>query len=72
MTPGALVESALFAGLEEREMTDWALLARVRLTVYKPGGLMAIELAKNPTVLIVNDTAFAHGGLLPAHGALFC
>ncbi len=30
---------------------------------------MALELAKNPVVLIVNDTAFAHGGLLPAHGA---
>lgn len=31
---------------------------------------MALELAKNPTVLIVNDTAFAHGGLLPEHGKL--
>ncbi len=29
---------------------------------------MAMELAKNPTVLVVNDTAFAHGGLLPVHG----
>ena len=29
---------------------------------------MALELAKNPTVLVVNDTAFAHGGLLPTHG----
>jgi hypothetical protein len=28
---------------------------------------MALELAKNPTVLIVNDTVFAHGGLLPLH-----
>lgn len=26
-------------------------------------------LSRNPTVLIVNDTAFAHGGLLPTHGA---
>jgi hypothetical protein len=26
-------------------------------------------LSRNPTVLIVNDTAFAHGGLLPMHGA---
>jgi hypothetical protein len=29
---------------------------------------MALELSKNPTVLVVNDTAFAHGGLLPEHG----
>lgn len=28
---------------------------------------MARELSKNPTVLVVNDTAFAHGGLLPIH-----
>ena len=29
---------------------------------------MARELAKNPTVLIVNDTLFAHGGVLKRHG----
>ncbi len=29
---------------------------------------MAMELARNPTVLVVNDTVFAHGGLLPIHG----
>lgn len=28
---------------------------------------MARELAKNPTVLVVNDIVFAHGGLLPHH-----
>ena len=26
---------------------------------------MARELSKNPTVLIVNDTIFAHGGVMP-------
>eukprot|EP00798_Chlamydomonas_sp_ICE-L_P008041 gene8041-1275_t len=67
VTPGAFVESALFAGLSENELSDWGLLARVRYAVYKPGGPMALELAKNPTVLVVNDTAFAHGGLLPIH-----
>ena len=25
-------------------------------------------LARNPTILIVNDTLFAHGGVLPEHG----
>ena len=29
---------------------------------------MAMELSKNPTVLVVNDNVFAHGGLLPEHG----
>jgi hypothetical protein len=28
---------------------------------------MARELAKNPTVLVVNDIVFVHGGLLPHH-----
>lgn len=68
MTPGAFVESALYAGLSEKDLKDWDLLARVRYAVYRPGGPMAMELSKNPTVLIVNDTVFAHGGLLPLHG----
>lgn len=67
VTPGAFVESAMFSGLTEKDLKDWDLLARVRYAVYRPGGPMAIELAKNPTVLIVNDTVFAHGGLLPVH-----
>lgn len=70
VTPGAFVESALFAGLSEQDLRDWELLARVRFAVYKPGGPMAVELSKNPTVLVVNDTVFAHGGLLPIHGGL--
>jgi len=69
VTPGAFMESAAFAGLDEREFKDWELLARVRYAVYKPGGPMAMELSKNPTVLVINDTAFAHGGLLPVHVA---
>lgn len=67
VTPGAFVESALYSGLTEKDLKDWDLLARVRYAVYRPGGPMAIELSKNPTVLIVNDTVFAHGGLLPVH-----
>jgi hypothetical protein len=67
VTPGAFVESALFAGLAEEDLKEWDMLARVRYAVFKPGGPMAVELSKNPVVLIVNDTAFAHGGLLPTH-----
>lgn len=73
VTPGAFRESALFAGLhhddpQKLDQPDWQLLARVRAAVYKPGGPMAMELSKNPTVLVINDTVFAHGGLLPIHG----
>ena len=41
---------------------------RARMRLYRPGGQMACELAKNPTVLIVNDSVFAHGGVLSQHG----
>ncbi len=40
---------------------------QARWYLYQPGGAMARELAKNPTVLVVNDIVFAHGGLLPHH-----
>ena len=68
VTPGAFVESALFAGLGEDDIKEWNMLARVRYAVYRPGGPMAMELSKNPTVLLVNDTAFVHGGLTAVHG----
>lgn len=69
VTPGAFQESALVAGLSESQAQSWELKLLARQAMYLPGGPMAIELAKNPTVLVVNDTAFAHGGLLPIHVA---
>ncbi len=47
---------------------NWEGCIQARAALYLPGGKIARELSRNPTVLIVNDTAFAHGGLLPAHG----
>lgn len=32
-----------------------------------PGGAIALQLAERPLILVVGDTAFAHGGILPAH-----
>ena len=46
---------------------SWDEQLKARINLYSPGGVVAKELAKNPTVLIVNDTVFAHGGLLPIH-----
>lgn len=68
VTPGAFAESALYAGLSESDLKDWQLVAKVRYSLFKPGGDLAREFARNPTVLVVNDTVFAHGGLLPTHG----
>ncbi|KAG2442518.1 hypothetical protein HXX76_002604 [Chlamydomonas incerta] len=67
VTPGAFAESALYAGLSEADLKDWQLVAKVRYSLYKPGGDLAREFSRNPTVLVVNDTVFAHGGLLPTH-----
>lgn len=67
VTAGAFLESAAAAGLRGDALQSWDNQLRARLRLYSPGGPMAMELAKNPTVLVVNDTVFAHGGLLPQH-----
>ena len=40
---------------------------RGRLLAFAPGGPYARKLATRPVVLIVGDSVFAHGGVLPAH-----
>lgn len=40
---------------------------QARFALWAPGGPLARELAKNPSVLIVNDTVFVHGGLTVEH-----
>lgn len=67
VTKGAFYESAIAAGLTNELALNWEDQLKARSELYSPGGLVARELAKNPTVLIVNDTVFAHGGLLPIH-----
>lgn len=68
VTPGAFIESAQEFGIpREVALRNWEGCVQARAALYLPGGKMALELAKNPTVLVLNDTAFAHGGLLPVH-----
>lgn len=69
VTAGAFFESARAAGLSEADIAggDQRRILQARWYLYQPGGAMARELAKNPTVLVVNDIVFAHGGLLPHH-----
>lgn len=67
-TPGGFRESALAAGLRGDDLSNAEKQKQARHRMYTPGGPMARELAKNPTVLIVNDTLFAHGGVLKRHG----
>lgn len=70
VTPGGFRESALVAGLSQDALDSMESKVRARMRLYRPGGQMACELAKNPTVLIVNDSVFAHGGVLAQHGEL--
>lgn len=67
VTEGAFVESGMVMGLQGPNLTNIDLLVRARLALYAPGQHMAKELSKNPTVLVINDSVFAHGGLLPIH-----
>lgn len=67
VTKGALLESAMIMGLPDEDIFNIDNLLRARLALFCPGQPVALELSKNPTVLIVNDTVFAHGSLLPAH-----
>lgn len=60
-------EAAKAAGLTGPALRQQLSLARGRRMMYRPGGPIASMLARNPTVLIVNQTLFVHGGLLPAH-----
>lgn len=66
-TEGGMLESAIMGGLRGVDAHMVANQRAARLRLFSPGGHLAKELAKNPTVLIVNDTMFAHGGVLMGH-----
>jgi len=67
VTPGAFFESAIAAGLTGEQAYEFEFQLQARFALWSPGGPLARELAKNPTVLIVNDTVFVHGGLTVEH-----
>ena len=52
---------------EEEEMDEWRKQTNARVGLFSPGGPLAQQLSMHHTVLIVNDTVFAHGGLVPRH-----
>jgi hypothetical protein len=56
------------AGVDpDNEKDAWQAALRARVGLFAPGGPLAQQFARNSTVLVVNDTVFAHGGLLPVH-----
>ena len=62
-----MLESAMMGGLRGVDAHLAPNQRAARLRLFSPGGHLAKELANNPTVLIVNDTMFAHGGVLMGH-----
>ncbi len=50
-----------------RPLSDVPPARRGRLVAFLPGGPWARRLAQHPLVLIVNDSVFTHGGLVPKH-----
>ncbi len=67
-TRGGMQEAAKMAGVTGAALNNPVALAQGRSKMYRPGGPIARMLARNPTILVVNDTLFAHGGVLPEHG----
>ncbi|HYO93257.1 MAG TPA: metallophosphoesterase [Polyangiaceae bacterium] len=69
VTPGGFAEfSSIQAdGRLALELRRFPETMRGRVAAFAPGGPYARRLAKRDTVAIVGDTAFAHGGILPAH-----
>jgi hypothetical protein len=42
---------------------------RARAAAFLPGGAYATKLAQQPVVVVVGDTVFCHGGVLPKYAA---
>lgn len=53
--------------LDDPRAADVPPAMRARLLAFAPGGPYARKLAARPVVLVVGDTVFAHGGVLPQH-----
>jgi hypothetical protein len=72
VTEGGFADFADLADLAEGAEPDSLLLAhepaqRGRVAAFRPGGPYARMLAERPIILLLDDTVFVHGGLLPMH-----
>lgn len=69
VTAGGFVDFAEVPGIDlaDPRVASVEPALRGRLLAFAPGGPYARKLATRPVVLIVGDTVFAHGGVLPQH-----
>ncbi len=49
----------------DTELADYAEEQRARVAAFRPGGVYAMMLAGRNVAMVVGDTAFVHGGILP-------
>jgi hypothetical protein len=54
-------------GLMTARVNTFPPLQRGRAAAFLPGGPVAKRLSEHPVAIVVGDTAFAHGGILPGH-----
>ncbi len=55
--------------LDDRRLTRVPEAQRARAAAFLPGGAYARKLAHHPVVLVVGETVFAHGGVVPSYAA---
>lgn len=69
VTAGGFLDFAEVPGLDAADPRGARVppAMRGRLLAFAPGGPYARKLAARPTLLVVGDSVFAHGGVLPAH-----
>lgn len=69
VTAGGYIDFADVAGVDLADPRAQGVPEpmRGRLLAFAPGGPYARKLAERPVILVVGDTVFTHGGLLPAH-----
>ena len=70
VTPGGFRDFAAYAPAEpDAQLATLPPEARGRAAAFRPGGPWARRLAARNLVMIVGDTVFVHGGVLPTHVA---
>lgn len=71
VTRGGYEDFRAFAEMAQQlpELASVPEFMRARALAFAPGGPYARRLAEHNTVVVVGDTVFVHGGLLPSHVA---
>jgi hypothetical protein len=71
VTPGGMSDFADTPGLrvDDPALADVPMEMRSRIAAFRPGAPYAAVLAERNVAVIVGDTVFVHGGVLPTHVA---